>query len=642
LIVEMGSEAPSQEEVLELLGQLHTLDLLASGALPDLAEAAQRHRKQLRQRRWQRYLNPLALRFSLLDPDKLLARVVRVLHPVLNGYGAVLWLAWVMPAAILAAAHWSELTRNFNDQMLALGNLALFMLLFPLVKALHEFGHGIACKMRGGEVHEMGVMLLIFLPVPYVDASSAWTFPKPRDRMLVGAAGMLVELVIAAAAFYVWLALEPGVARGVVYDVAVLASVTTLVFNANPLLRYDGYYIASDALEIPNLSQRATRFWGYLMERWLLRHPEATAPVMAPGEPAWFFLYAPLSFAYRMFVMFCIAVFISTKYLAVGVIIALWSVGAGLGVPLFRGLAWLRRSMTDSRTRLSGRLVTLGVSSALALLLFVVPLPHHTQVQGVVWLPDSGVLRAGRAGFVQRLAVANGARVEAGEEILTLRDSSLTARVLEQAARVEAAEARYDAARVQDPALGQQMQTELARAKAELRALEDNVSRLEVRSAAGGRLWLRESDDLPGRYVKQGEVLGYVIPAGAPRIRVVVDQPDENSIQEHTLGIRVKLPFDPSQTWMARVVHAVPAASRELPSAALGREAGGTVATDPRDQTGRKALTSYFEYELALPETFPFRLIGSRASVRFEHPPEPLAYTLWRATRHLFLSYFNS
>jgi putative peptide zinc metalloprotease protein len=440
----------------------------------------------------------------------------------------------------------------------------------------------------------------------------------------------------------VWLALEPGVARGVAYDVVVLASVTTLVFNANPLLRYDGYYIASDALEIPNLSQRATRFWGYLMERWLLRHRETSVPVMAPGERAWFFIYAPLSFAYRLFVMFCIAVFISTKYLAVGVLIAVWSVGAGLGVPLCRGLMWLRRSMTDSRTHLSGRLATVGVLGTLAMLLFAIPMPHHTQVQGVVWLPDSGVLRAERSGFVQRLAVTDGARVEAGEEILTLRDPTLTAQVLEQAARVEAAEARYDAARVQDPALGQQMETELARAKTELRALEDNVGRLNVRSAAGGRLWLRESDDLPGRYVKQGEILGYVIPAGAPRVRVIVDQPDESFIHDHTLGIRVKLPFDPGQTWVARVVRAVPAASRELPSAALGREAGGAVATDPRDQTGRKALTSYFEYELALPETFPFRMVGSRASVRFEHPPEPPVYTLWRATRHLFLSYFNS
>lgn len=642
LIAEMGSEAPSQEEVLELLGQLHTLDLLASGSLPDLAEAAQRQRKQQRQRRWQRYLNPLALRFALFDPDRLLTRMVRVLDPVLNRYGVLLWLAWILPAVILAASHWSELTRNFSERMLAVGNLVLFVAIFPLVKALHELGHGIACKMRGGEVHEMGVMLLIFLPVPYVDASSAWTFARSRDRMLVGAAGMLVELVIAAGAFYVWLALEPGVTRGVAYDVVILASVTTLAFNANPLLRYDGYYIASDALEIPNLSQRATRFWGYLIESWLLRREETSAPIMAPGERAWFFIYAPLSFAYRLFVMFCIAVFISTKYLAVGVLIALWSVGAGLGVPLFRGLTWLRRSMIDPRTRLGGRLTTVAVLSMLALLIFVIPLPHHTQVQGVVWLPDSGVLRAQRSGFVQRLAVTDGVRVEAGEEILTLRDPALTAHVLEQAARVEAAAARYDAARVLDPALGQQMETELTRAKAELSALEDNVGRLSVRSAAGGRLWLRESADLPGRYVKEGDILGYVIPAGAPRVRVIVDQPDENSIHDHTLGIQVKLPFDPGQTWVARVVRAVPAASRQLPSAALGREAGGAVATDPRDQTGRKALTSYFEYELALPDAFPFRLVGSRASVRFEHPPEPLAQTLWRGTRHLFLSYFNS
>jgi putative peptide zinc metalloprotease protein len=642
LTAEIGSETPSQDEVLTLLGQLHALDLLASGSLPDLAEAAQRRRKQLRQRWWQRYLNPLALRFALVDPDRFLARVVQGLRPVLNRYGAVLWLAWVAPAVVLAAAHWSELTQNFEERMLALGNLALFWALFPVVKALHELGHGIACKMRGGEVHEMGVMMLIFLPVPYVDASSAWTFPNRRDRMLVGAAGMLVELVIAAGAFYAWLLLEPGVTRAVAYDVAVLASVTTLVFNGNPLLRYDGYYIASDALEIPNLSQRAARYWGYLIERGLLRHRESAAPVMAPGEPFWFFLYAPLSFGYRLFVMFCIAVFVSTKYLAVGVLIALWSIGAGLGVPLCRGVLWLHGAMTDSRTRTGGRVATLAVLATLAMFIFVVPMPHHTQVQGVVWLPESAVVRAARSGFVQRLAISNGTRVEAGEEILTLRDPALTARVLQQAARVEAAEARYDAASVMDSALGQQVKTELGREKTELSALEDSVERLNVRSAARGRLWLRQSEDLPGRYIKQGEILGYVIPSGAPRVRVVVDQPDENLIHNHTLGIRVKLPFDPGQTWVARVVRAVPAASNELPSAALGREAGGAVATDPRDQTGRKALASYFEYELALPESFPFRLIGSRASVRFEHPPEPLAYTVWREARRLFLSYFSS
>ena len=107
-------------------------------------------------------------------------------------------------------------------------------------------GHGLATRVRGGEVHEMGIMLLVFFPIPYVEASSASAFVKKTDRMLVGAAGMLTELFIAALAFYLWLLLEPGFARSLAYNVIVLASVTTLLFNANPLLRYDGYYILAD------------------------------------------------------------------------------------------------------------------------------------------------------------------------------------------------------------------------------------------------------------------------------------------------------------------------------------------------------------------------------------------------------------
>jgi len=642
LATEAGAHTPSQEDILALLGQLHSLDLLASGSLPDLAEAARRERSLTRQRRWQRYMNPLALRFRLFDPDKFLVRAVQLLKPALNRRGALLWLAWVLPALVLAVSHWPELTSNFGERLLALDNLALLWLIFPLVKALHEIGHGVACRLRGGEVHDMGVMLLIFLPVPYVDASSSWAFANKRDRILVGAAGMLVELALAAAAFYLWLWLEPGTAKAIAYDVAVLASVTTVLFNGNPLLRYDGYYIASDALEIPNLSQRATRYWGYLIERWILRRPELLSPVMASGEAFWFSTYAPLSFVYRMFVLFSIAMFISHKYFAVGAFIALWGLVAGLGFPLYRGLSWLRRVFIDARGGARGRRAALATVGVLGVLLFVLPLPHHTQVDGILWLPDSGVLRAGQSGFVTELKAHAGDPVQSGADILTLHDSTLNAKVAEQSAKVQAAQVRYDAARLVDPSKGQQLASDLAREQAELKALEERAGRLEVHSAAAGSLWLHDSDNLPGQYVKQGQVLGYVIPAAAPSVRVIIDQTDEDFIRSHTRSIAVKLPFAPGPTWAARVVRAVPAAMNELPSAALGREGGGAVATDPRDQTGRKALVSHFEYELALPEQFPYRFIGSRASVRFEHPAEPLIYRMWRGVRRLFLAFFHS
>jgi putative peptide zinc metalloprotease protein len=642
LSAEAGAESPSQEDILALLGQLHSLDLLASGSLPDLAEAARRERSQSRLRRWQRYMNPLALRFRVFDPDRFLVRAVRVLKPVLNRRGAVLWLAWVLPAMVLAVSHWSELTSNFGERVLALDNLALLWLIFPLIKGLHEIGHGIACRLRGGEVHDMGVMLLVFLPVPYVDASSSWAFAKKRDRILVGAAGMLVELALAATAFYLWLWLEPGTAKAIAYDAAVLASVTTVLFNGNPLLRYDGYYIASDVLEIPNLAQRATRYWAYLIERWLLRRPDLLSPVMARGESAWFSIYAPLSFVYRLFVLFSIAMFISHRYFAVGAFIALWGLAAGVGLPLYRGLGWLRRMLLDARTGARGRRIALAAVGALGVLLFVLPLPHHTQVDGVLWLPDSGVLRAGQSGFVGQVMAHAGDQVLSGADIMSLHDSTLSAHVVEQAAKVEAAQVRYDAVRLENPSRGQQLASDLERQEAELHALQERAGRLDVHSAAPGRLWLHDSDNLPGQYVKQGEVLGYVIPAAAPRVRVIIDQTDADFIRSHTRSIAVKLPFAPGPTWAARVVRAVPAAMNELPSAALGREGGGAVATDPRDRSGRKALVSHFEYELALPDQFPYRFIGSRASVRFEHPAEPIVYRMWRGVRRLFLAFFHS
>ncbi|HVA40086.1 MAG TPA: HlyD family efflux transporter periplasmic adaptor subunit [Candidatus Binataceae bacterium] len=642
LASEAGADTPSQEDILVLLGQLHSLDLLASESLPDLAEAARRERSQSRQRRWQRYMNPLALRFRLFDPDRFLVRAVRVLKPVLNRRGVLLWLIWVLPAIVLAVSHWAELTSNFGERVLALDNLALLWLIFPLVKSLHEIGHGIACRLRGGVVHDMGVMLLIFLPVPYVDASSAWAFANKRDRMLVGAAGMLVELAIAATAFYLWLWLQPGTAKAIAYDAAVLASVTTVFFNGNPLLRYDGYYIVSDALEIPNLAQRAIRYWGYLAERCLLRRRELQSPVMARGETFWFAIYAPLSFAYRMIVLFSIAMFISHKYFAIGAFIALWGLVAGLGLPLYRGFVWLRRILFDAQSGARGWRIALAAVGALAVLLFVVPLPYHTQVEGVLWLPDSGVLRAGQTGSVSRVVAHVGELVRPGTDIVQLRNSTLSANVVEQSAKVAAARVRYDAVRLEDPSRGQELASDLDLQEAELHALQERAGRLDVRSAASGRLWLNDSENLPGQYVKQGQVLGYVIPAAAPRVRVIVDQADADFIRSHTRRIEVKLPFAPGPIWAARVVRAVPAASTELPSAALGRQGGGAVATDPRDESGRKALVSHFEFELALPDRFPYRFIGSRASVRFVHPAEPLIDRMSRGVRRLFLVFFHS
>ncbi|NIO11783.1 MAG: peptidase M50, partial [Deltaproteobacteria bacterium] len=133
--------------------------------------------------------------------------------------------------------------QNITDRILAPKNLLILWLTFPFLKAFHEFGHGFAVKVKGGEVHEMGIMLLVFTPIPYVDASAASAFRERRERVIVGAAGMMVELFIAALALFVWINIEPGPIRSLAYNVIFIAGVSSILFNGNPLLRYDAYYI---------------------------------------------------------------------------------------------------------------------------------------------------------------------------------------------------------------------------------------------------------------------------------------------------------------------------------------------------------------------------------------------------------------
>jgi len=642
LAAQAGEQMPSQEELLALMGQLHGLDLLASDAVPDLAELREREALQASQRWKQRWLNPMSLRIPLLDPDRWLGPLVAALKPLLGRWGALAWLAWVLPALALALMHGRELTQNFGEQLLAFDNLLLLALLFPLVKLLHELGHGIACKLHGGEVHDMGVMLLLFLPVPYVEASSAWTFADRRARMLVGAAGMLVELAIAAGAFYLWLLLEPGLAKALAYNVAVLASVTTVLFNGNPLLRYDGYYVASDALEIPNLAPRANQYWRYLLERYLLKRERAVSPVSAPGEGVWFFAYAPLAFAYRLIVMFSIAAFVASQYFVVGMALALWSLVTGLGLPLYKSLAWLQRMVWHKEAGTAAQRAVLAGLAALALLLFALPLPYRSQMEGVLSLPEAAQLRAAQGGQIEALLAQPGQWLEAGAPVARLSDPAVERELAVQRAREAAAQARLDAALVEDPARAGQLRLELAREQAATAHHSERQARLEIKAGSAGRLWLDQAADMPGRHLREGQLLGQLVPDAPARVKVIVDQAAADAIRRGSSEVQVRLPFDVDHIWRARIVQAVPAASHELPSAALGRQGGGAVPTDPRDDSGRRALLSYFEYELALPEDFPHRVLGSRVAVRFVHAAEPLGPRLYRAARRQFLAFFKS
>ena len=253
--------------------------------------------------------------------------------------------------AVLAASHWTDLTENIADRVLAPQNLLLLWFVYPVVKVFHELGHAYAVRKWGGEVHDIGIMLLVFTPVPYVDASAASGFRDKRHRMVVGAIGIAVELFLGSLALFVWLNVEPGVVSAIAYNVMLISGVSTLLFNGNPLLRFDGYYVFSDAIEVPNLGARSNRYLGYLFQRYVLRIKDAISPADTRGERSWMMAYGIASFVYRVFIMFVIIMFIAGKFFFVGVLLAIWAIATQVFMPIGKSVSFLFTNPALGRQR---------------------------------------------------------------------------------------------------------------------------------------------------------------------------------------------------------------------------------------------------------------------------------------------------
>ncbi|MBK8118769.1 MAG: hypothetical protein IPK39_05765 [Sulfuritalea sp.] len=638
---QLGDGAPTQEEAIRLLGQLHAADALLCDVPPDSMEVFRRYQRNERMLWRRRLWTPLALRFPLLDPDRFLERTLPWVQPLFSWVGLVLWLVVVGAGAVLAASHWTDLTENIADRVLDPTNLVLLWFVYPAVKSLHELGHAYAIKKWGGEVHEIGIMLLVLSPVPYVDASAAWGFRDKRKRMVVGAAGIAVELFLGALALFIWLAVEPGTVRSIAYNVMLISGVSTLLFNGNPLLRFDGYYVLADAIEIPNLGSRSNQYLGYLFQRYVFGVADAESPAHSNGERFWMVLYGIASFVYRIFISFIIILFIAGKFFVIGVLLAIWAVATQLVMPAGKSLAFLASSPNLRRQR--GRALSTSVLLALvvAILLFVVPVPSWTRTEGVIWVPEEAQVRAGAEGFVVGLLAPVDGEVRRGQPLIQAEEPFLATRVAVFNALLEELVAKYDALITADRVQAAMVREEMIAARAALQRALEREAALVFRSPANGRFIVPNAADLPGRFINKGQLVGYVVEPRELTVRVALVQDDIALVRRDTRSVEVMLAGWGSSPVPARIRRELPGATLQLPTAALGSAGGGPIAVDPRDKQGVTTLRQVFQLELTLPGEVHSEYLGSRVFVRFDHGFEPAGFQMYRAFRRLLLRQFN-
>jgi len=635
---QLGGSAPTQDEFVGLLSRLYSANLLSSDIRPDAQEVFDSLSEAARKRSVSRWMNPLSIRIPVFDPDPLLRATVDWVRPLFSAWTILLGATVVLSASLTAATHWDQLTSNLADRITSPSSIALMWALFPVLKGIHEFGHAYTSKILGASVHEMGIMLILFTPVPYVDASPSWSLASKYHRAAVAGAGIATEVMLASVALLIWSIAEPGTVRSLAYHAFFISGFSTLIFNGNPLMRFDGYYVLADLIEVPNLASRSTAFMRFLAERYLLRLHSATRPETAPGETGWLVGYATASFGYRAFVIAAIGLWIYQQYAVVGIILGILSGIGWIAAPVFKFVRFLIRDPRIDRER--GR-AWITVTVLLALIgsgALWLPAPYRTRIEGVVWLPETSAIRSSAPGFVESLTIRSGAGVAPGEIVAELKNPDVDAAWRQAEAGLREEQYRLRALGLVDRA-EVEMQRERVKAGIErLDRMQEKRDRLFVRSRAEGRVVIARDGDLPGRFLQQGDLIGHVVDFESTLIRAVVDQHEVALLEGQTKRVEVRFAERIASRYEATIQRIVPAASDRLPSTALAIEGGGEIAIDPYAQRPDIALRGFFEVEIAVNLENTLVKPGGRVFVLLDHGTQPLWRQLYRTLRQTFLS----
>lgn len=647
-VTQLGDAAPTQRECIDVLARLQLYGLIV-GELPIDPEMLEVRRSQLRsQRLKQRTGMGLSPNLPLLNPESWLQRWSSILRGVFSIWGLFFWVAVVAWAIIEVGSKWSQVFSEYNS-IIDPSNLVLGSIVFLCLRAWHEFGHASACKALGGRCTEVGLMvMMLVLPFPYCDTSSAWRFPQVWKRVVVSAGGILFETTVAALAAVVWARTDEPNVRAVCYNIMIISGVTTLVFNLNPLLRYDGYYMLSDLTGTANLWQRSRDLWRFLVEKFVFKSAGASPPFVRDRSEFWLLLiYGVLSYPYRAFVSFSIILVIwsNKNYSTLAPVLAIIAAIAFLIWPALKGISYLATSprLLGRRGRAVG-VCTLVVALAVVVL-GVIPMSDEAYAPGVVRAEDQVTLRSLEDGFVDKLHVRVGQRVHAGDPILTLRNPDIALEVASAAAKLRQAEAELDAASTKKLADREVAERSLEASRAELERARSRARALVLTSPIDGIFAAGTGTDvelqsLTGRFATKGSNVGVVLSSDRMIVRATVADRDQayvfaNRLSLDTIRPSVRVAGIASKEVPATIVRVAGAGSRKISEEALGSAAGGEVLLDPTDPKRQSTLAPQFIVEVR-PQFDSPPPPGVRARVRLGIESRPLLAQWWRRTTQLF------
>ncbi|QDV34160.1 site-2 protease family protein [Tautonia plasticadhaerens] len=651
------------EDLLRFVAQLHEASLV----LVDTPDQAKALVKRKRKNRWKKVMqgaaNILYIKIPVIDPEKLLTWMYPYFRWIFTSYFVVFSLGLMLAAMTLIFAQWDTFTTKLPtfESFFNWRTLPSLWLSLAIIKIIHEFGHGLTAKHYGSEVHEMGMLFLVLTPALYCDVTDSWLLPNKWKRIWIAAAGIYVECFLAAVATFVWWNTQPGLFNSLMLSTMFICSVNTILFNANPLLRYDGYYVTSDYLEIPNLRIKSTQFFAYLFQEKVLGLEVPVQSYMPRSRRTLFVTYAVASYVYRWVITFSIIFFlyhflpeklrIISAFLAMGALVPL------LLMPLTKMFKFVRQPGRMRKVKkVRAALCFAGAAAVIAGILLI---PTPLRVKGTLVLTPAKPERiyVEVPGRLVSIDVRDNQPVEGprpdgtpGTVIARLSNLDLLREVNELGTEIQVNEVKalvYD----QTSSGGDQGPLNRALHVETVEMIQQDLQpKLDVAIDQRGKLVLTAGRDgiamgvpnreVTGKWLQPGELFCEIGDPKALEAHLLIDQSDIDLIKHGYDGTPptawVKIYGRSRETIISRVEEIARRNRQEIPPE-LSNMAGGEIATKPDQETGGAVpLTTVYEVIIPIDNADLALQPGQRGMAKIDGGTATLGWWLWRTITKTF------
>lgn len=534
-------------------------------------------------------LNPFWVKVPLGCPDRLLSSLLPSVGWVFSPWATAMGLVVILIGLASVASQWDTFVAS-AAAVLSPHNWIWMIFAWAFLKMIHELAHAMACKYYGGEVRETGLMFMLLAPMAYVNVTSCWRFPSRWQRIHVAAAGMGAELFIAAIAAVAWGYVDSALVHHLLFNLIVMASFTTLLFNANPLMRFDGYYILADLVEIPNLGTEGGRFFKSSARR--LFFGEQPAPLESLGLRQWIVRgYGIGAAAWKVLICISLTTAASVLFHGAGLILAGIGMISWFGIPLWKIGLDLQRRVHENRPSFVRAMMTGTLGCALlAIVLLGVPWPGAMKAPAIVEYSDQSIVRTAAPGFVQKVHVADGQLVQTGQLLVELENEELTAKKHQLEIEFQQEQVRLRVAlNRREGGNAQIAQRNLESIEEQLRETRTQHDSLQVRAVVDGTVVGRNLQQVIGTYVHAGTELLTVADETSKELLISIGQDEIDSVTPEFGGpTRFRI-----RGRMARVgnLHRLnPRASNELPHPAMSSTVGGDLTVSQQEGNGEAKM----------------------------------------------------